>query len=635
MSFWPRHFLRKVLANIYVTPIWMIFVSLFLLYKICSKDSSNTLEWDLKTFFSLGAFFIFLSSLVKSVHGVFGAKQALIKFSLSFFVVFYSLLGFYHYKADLGFDFSIIADHWKFIWRPGSFKESIGVANATFSFPQYFWTVVFGVITWILVSFDLRRRTPYRNLLYAVPLVLTLAGLVFFVREPVDELSSFLQTVVYRVMPFKTAFQQKYMPPDKAPYPLMRKLTAQHGTEKKPNVFIVFIESFNANFVEAKSDSGQEFTPIYNSLIKKGLYFENFYGQSIQTGRAHFASLCGLTPGIYGKEFSEFVDKNFHCLPQILKEHGYFTVFSKANEDVHFDNTFNFTTRNGFEVMNSMGHGCAQEAQGTCWGWGIPDNLFYKRFFTFLKNEKNQRPVFATLATISSHMPFDGVPPNERMFRHPKTKRDRYSNAIHVTDRYVETFFKELAASGLQDNSIVILTGDHSYPMGEHNNFRNESYAFEENFKTPMLILDFRKNAVVQPGRVKEAYSQLNIASTVLDLVGVSAEVHFLGESLLAPAPKFISMMQPYGGIYFAVVNYPFKYVLYDRTGEEFIYNLANDPDEHLNLRGQWENLTLLEAFRHEVGKGWFNFELMKQDRIWPARQKTVKAATRSVEFTD
>ncbi|MGZ3769117.1 MAG: LTA synthase family protein [Bdellovibrio sp.] len=604
----------------------MLLVSVFLLIKVYSKDSSNAFEWTPRTFLLLGTFFIFLFSLIKTVYGFFQAKHVFAKMSLSLFVAFYALLGFYHYKADLGFDFAIIADHWKFIWRPGSLKESMGVANATFSFPQYFWIVVFSFITWVLVSFDLRRQTVHRRYLYGLSLILTSGALIFFVREPIDEFSSFMQTVVYRVMPFKSAFQEKYKPRDNTPFPLVRKFTARHGTEKKPNIFIVFIESFNANFVESKAPNGQEYTPVYNSWIKRGLYFENFYGQSIQTGRAHFVSLCGLTSGIYGKEFSEFVDKNFRCLPQILKENGYFTVFSKANEDVHFDNTFNFTTKHGFDVMNSMGQGCNKEAPGTCWGWGIPDRLFYKRAFEFFKKENSQKPIFATLATISSHMPFDEVPVSERkIYRDPKNKKERYSNAIRITDEYIKTFFDELAKSGLQDNSIVILTGDHSYPMGEHKNFRSESYAYEENFKTPMLILDFRKQQVVHPGRVRDAYSQLNIASTILDLAGVSTVVHFLGGSLLGKAPEFISMMQPYGGIYFTIVKFPYKYVIYDRTGEEFIYDLSSDPEEHFNLRNEWKDLASLEAFRREVGKTWFVFDLMVQDRVWPAIKRDGK----------
>lgn len=601
--------------------------------KVYSKESSNAFVWSAKNVFVLGTYFLFLIFFVEFIYSSFRTRPLFAKIIISSFVVLYAILGFYHYRTDVAFDFAIIADHWNYIWRPGSFKESVSVANSTFSTPQYFWTVVSGIVAWLVVSADL-RKTSYWNskfkwigALTLTSSVLTLSILTFSVREPLDEFSSFVQSAAYRIMPFKTAFQLKYKPEDRTKYPLVHNFTASHGTSKKPNIFIVFIESFNANFVEQKASNGEEYTPNYNSWIKQGLYYENFYGQSIQTGRAHFTSLCGLTSGIYGKEFSQFVDKRFRCLPQILKENGYFTVFSKANEDVHFDNTFEFATKNGYDIMNSMSPGCSKEPSGTCWGWGIRDRLFYQRAFQFLKKENTNKPIFYTMATISSHMPFNDVPPAERrIYPDPKDKKEKYSNAIRITDEYLKAFFEELEKSELKDNSIVILTGDHSYPMGEHRNFRNESYAYEENFKTPMLILDFRKEPKIKPGRVSQAYSQLNMASTVLDVAGISENVHFLGGSLLGPAPEFITMMQPYGGIYFAVVKHPFKYVMYDRNGEEFLYDLSKDPNESVNLRDSWKDKSTLEAFRHEVGKAWFVFDLMVQDRIWPSlRDKEVQ----------
>ncbi len=89
-------------------------------------------------------------------------------------------------------------------------------------------------------------------------------------------------------------------------------------------------------------------------------------------------------------------------------------------------------------------------------------------------------------------------------------------------------------------------------------------------------------------GRVKEAYSQVNLASTVLDLVGVSTKTHFQGDSVLNSAPSYVHLVQPYGGIYFSVIKYPYKYVLYDRTEKEYIYDLSSDPEEKVNLRDQW-----------------------------------------------
>ncbi|MDG0817338.1 LTA synthase family protein [Bdellovibrio svalbardensis] len=599
------------------TTAWFGFIFMYFFFEVLSKDNSNPFYVTTESIAIVFASLLLMVAIAEGGFFIFRNRTSL-QVALSLFIFIYSALGFYHFRTDSVFDFSIIADHWKFLLHPGTFSQSASVINNTFKGPQIFWTCVFVIATWFIVGYD--KDKARQGAKWSIPVFIgTLVILLFVVPFPQDEVTSFAKTAVFRIFPFKTAFQAKYKPKDTREYPLVREFTATHGAKERPHVFIVFVESFNANFVESKSPNGKEFTPFYNSLIPQGLYFENFYGQSIQTGRAHFAALCGLTSSVFGKEFSEFVGNRFHCLPQILKENGYDTVFSKANEDVHFDNTFNFTTSHGYRVMNSMGKGCEKEKSGACWGWGIHDDIFYKRFFEYLEANHKKGPVFGTLATISSHMPFNEVPAAERyIYPEPKKRLEKYSNAIRVSDEYLKTFFSELKKSPYYKNSIVIVTGDHSFPMGEHKNFASESFAYEENFKTPLLILDFRDERKIQPGRVKEAYSQLNLAPAVLDMVGISTQVHFIGDSLLAPPPKYIPLLQPYGGVYFAIVKYPMKYVLYDRTGDEYLYDLSKDPHEENNLIDDWDDEASLEGFRKEVGKVWFNYDLMVQDRIWP-----------------
>ncbi len=140
-----------------------------------------------------------------------------------------------------------------------------------------------------------------------------------------------------------------------------------------------------------------------------------------------------------------------------------------------------------------------------CWGWGIQDDLFYKRFFEYLSVNEIKKPLFATLATISSHMPFDEVPENQRyIYKNPQTPLEHYSNAIRVTDEYLKTFFAEFKKSPYAQNSIIFLMGDHSFPMGEHRNFHNETFAFEENFRTPLMILDLREKVWLHRGVLRK-----------------------------------------------------------------------------------------------------------------------------------
>ncbi|NUN06107.1 MAG: sulfatase-like hydrolase/transferase [Bdellovibrio sp.] len=533
-------------------------------------------------------------------------------------VSMYGLLGFYHYKSTQFFDFAILADHGLSVLRKGSFFESWTVVKSIFGPADYLRTAIAMIGMYFCVRRDLQSYTgPIR---FALPVaVISLSGILFFVASPSDELSSLSKSALYRALRLETTFQSRYKPRGPASFSLIRKMIPQHGSGDRPNVFFIFVESVNARFIEAKAPNGKEYTPFLNSLIPQAMYFERFYAQSIQTGRGHFASLCSLTPSIYGKEFENFVDRRLNCLPEILQKNGYFTIFSKANEDINFDNTYSFTTSHGFKEMNTMSKGCTGEDKDVCWGWGLPDNIFYQRFFKHLSQTHKQGPVFASLATISSHMPFNEVPPAERyIYKNPQSRLEHYSNALRVSDEYLKTFFAELKQSPYSKNSIVFVMGDHSFPMGEHSNFQNEIFAFEENFRTPLLVLDFRENKKVPASRVTSAYSQIHLAPTVLDLAGISAKTAFQGDSLLSAPPEYVHMVQPYGGVYFTVIKYPYKYMLYDRSQKEYLYDLQSDPQEMTNLLDSWTDVNLLEKFRHEVGKVWSNYDALSQNKIWP-----------------
>lgn len=609
------------MKNIKLSGAWLVFIFVYFVYKAFTKTGVSSLEFSLSSFAIFGLSVVLMYSVAEVVFFLTNKKQ-IRGLLLGLFCGVYAILGFYHYKTTRYFDFAVVADHWMSIWRPGSFNESMKVLDSIFGLPDYVRTVIAVLVTYVLVQYDDKRKSGSKW--YLASASLSFLYLMVVVVNPMDEFTSVAKSAFYRAFAVETKFQARYKPKVGGEFPLIHHFQSSHSPSVLPNIFFVFVESVNARFIEAKSPEGKEFTPYYNELVKQGMYFERFYAQSIQTGRAHFSSLCGLTPSIYGKEFERFPGKAFNCLPEILNLRGYFTIFSKANEDVNFDNTYKFTTGHGFQVMNSMSKGCQGEDKEICWGWGIPDNVFYKRFFSYLKNEAPaNRPVFATLATISSHMPFNEVPEAERyIYKNPSNRLEYYSNALRVTDEYLKTFFEELKNSPYGKNSVVFVMGDHSFPMGEHGNFQNENFAFEENFRTPLLILDFRDKdkAVVQAKRVPEAYSQINLAATALDLAGISTDVHFQGPSLFAEAPSFVSLVQPYGGIYFAVIKYPYKYILYDRSEKEFIYDLSKDPQEEKNLIADWGDDELLGQFRHEVGKMWLNYDMMVQDRVWRPR---------------
>jgi arylsulfatase A-like enzyme len=218
---------------------------------------------------------------------------------------------------------------------------------------------------------------------------------------------------------------------------------------------------------------------------------------------------------------------------------------------------------------------------------------------------------------VSNHYAFDEIPPDERLiFPEPKTAAERYANSVHLADRYLAVFFEELRRRDTLRDSLVILVGDHSFPTGEHGYSFNQIGYFEENFRTSLVLWWPDR---LQPKRIGEgAWSQLDLAPSLMDLIGIQAENHFIGTSLFSAQPHAIPLIQPFDGKYLAVVRFPFKYVFHLRTGAERLFDLERDPQESVDLTDDSRGASRLVDLRRDLEMIFVNQSLIESDRIWP-----------------
>ncbi|MBX2989421.1 MAG: LTA synthase family protein [Bdellovibrionaceae bacterium] len=539
-----------------------------------------------------------------------------------FLFVLYLVLGFYHHHTRQSFDFALIVDNWKLLLGGTAWGNVGDLAGAIFQPQDYRFSLVVLVIFAFFLRKDLRAFP--RMKIWPGSLSLGLCLLVatvnlFLLDYTTDEFSNLAASVRARLIDRQNFIQRQYVVRSKEIFPFMRDIgLAGQGAKAPPNILLVLVESFNANFVEVRSASGREITPVYNRLIRQGRYYEQFYGAAVQTSDGQFAALCGLLPRFRGKAMTNDPDKSFLCAPEVLRRQGYRTFFSHAYPHPTFDNTQGFLTKNGIEEMRLFSD-CQGADQKLCWGWGLADDVFFQRAVGYLsKTMRPGHPFLAVLSTISSHMSFEDVPPDFRLINeNPVSRRDHYENAIHYADRALGILMEEIKTSPFAGNTVVLITGDHSFPLGEHGNFHNENYAYEESYRTPMLILDLRKSP--REERLGGRYSQLGIPATLLDLAGLK-KVHapFLLDSLYLPPPKMTYHIQPYAGTYLAVAQDGLKYIFWEGRRKEFLYDLKNDPLESLNVIDQYRGTEILEQLRAGIGRIYQNQDLIRMDRIWP-----------------
>jgi len=388
----------------------------------------------------------------------------------------------------------------------------------------------------------------------------------------------------------------------------------------KPNVFIILIESFNANFVEAEAPDGIDYTPNFNSLIKNGLYIDRFYGNSIQTCKGQAAVFYSILPSFKGKIFVDYPDLNIGGFPAILADAGYQTIFFQAFHDLKFDNTYNSMVKAGFSVVKSYAEYRRKEDRPSIWGWGVEDKVFYERFFEMLDilhSKTPEKPVFAALATVGTHIPCDGMPPEKRVvYKDPQNIREKYSNALRLSDSQLPRFFELLKERKYLENSIVIITADHSFPMREHGIYNNEVNFYDETFRIPFLLI---WDGVIKPERIKNrAYSQIDIGPTITDMLGISeADNNMTGISVFDRKSSHpVYLIQPYNGRFLQVVNYPLKYISHLKTGKEYLFNLEKDPGEKTNLMLQSYDPGTVKELKDSLSAIYLNQQLIEENKI-------------------
>jgi arylsulfatase A-like enzyme len=163
------------------------------------------------------------------------------------------------------------------------------------------------------------------------------------------------------------------------------------------------------------------------------------------------------------------------------------------------------------------------------------------------------RPALLYLQYIDPHAPYDPAEPfrsrfargdrdasvaNEKLLANRWFLLDRdevdllqslYDAEVASVDAQLRLLFDELQKRGFLDDAIVVVTADHGEEFWEHGNLSHGIALYEESVRVPLIIA-----APGQQGgrRVDEAVSLLDVAPTLLSLLGLPADVHFEGRSL-------------------------------------------------------------------------------------------------------
>lgn len=612
--------LRFGLSNLFIS---LVLAQWFIQFQ--NRGGVERFSFSFQDILVYSSSFISLNILVQLINSITSRFHKTRFFLNSVLVFFCYNLGSYHYHTKNSLDFSVISANYMEAFSAESMQilmESVGLWELLVSLGIIAVLAVLEFYYKIRVT-RAQKRPISVKLLFIIPLYC-----IFLVSSfPThDDLTHFLRTV-YGFYTNTSPYRIDYIPGD---YPLVNESKSANrflqANERRPNIFLIMIESFNYKFIESGNWDDEEYTPYFNRLIGRGIYVENFYANSIQTSKGHAATICSIVPSIRSKIFRRHWKLSLNTLPEILKNQGYDTIYFQAHKNLDFDNTRRFMRANGFDTVETAYRFLAKDEKRRSKRWYMRDRVFYKKFFDFLDSHTGKPsgpPIFAFLPTIYNHSGFGHIPKEQRHFyKDPQTKAQRYANSIYLVDNDLKVFFQELEERKYLQNSMIVLTGDHSYPVGDHGINHNEAGFYEESFRVPFILLWPGK---VPPLRITHtAYSQMDIAPTILDILGYEGiKNHFSGESILQHPHRRhpVYLVQPYSGRYLGVVRYPYKYLFHEKTGKEYIFNIEQDPAETINIQATIAP-AIKKTFKKNLRFIYRNQKLIEQNGIWPEQEQ-------------
>jgi phosphoglycerol transferase MdoB-like AlkP superfamily enzyme len=296
-----------------------------------------------------------------------------------------------------------------------------------------------------------------------------------------------------------------------AQLPTLHRQQAAVVRDKPLNLVVILEESLGATFVA--SLGGLPVTPELEKLRHQGWWFEQLYATGTRSVRGIEAVVAGFppTPARSVVKLS-LAQQNFYTLALGLGKQGYHTEFVYGGE-AHFDNMRGFFTGNGFQHVVDRGD-MQPRFEGS---WGASDeDLFDKSLERLALLHAQGRPFFSLIFSSSNHEPFEF--PDGRIQLHDRSKQT-VANAVKYADFALGQFIAKAKKQAYWNDTVFLIVADHD------NRVYGDSLVPIKKFHIPGLIL----GAGIEPRRIKPIASQIDLAPTLLSLIGVSSEHPMIG----------------------------------------------------------------------------------------------------------
>ncbi|HET7541345.1 MAG TPA: LTA synthase family protein, partial [Polyangiaceae bacterium] len=312
------------------------------------------------------------------------------------------------------------------------------------------------------------------------------------------------------------------------------------GRARATNLLILQVEGMQKWVIGAHC-RGQEVTPFLNRLRDRAWFFENLYDETgdSSTSDAEYMVLNSQFPIPQGSVAFRRDENHFVTILHSFKDAGY-TTFAGHAYLAGMWNRAVLYPRYGFDQTAFRD----EIGDGPKLGWGIGDKLFFERVMPRIEHLKT--PFVSLLITLTSHSPYQYVPPSEqKLDLGPIAGSDfgGYLHSMRYNDEAIAQLFGQLEKAGLLSHTTVVIYGDHDSRMRFSTHWMGETDLSPDSqrrlairdytTKQIPLLIALPESVQAGPRVVRTLGGQVDIGATILHLYGLKQPHSFIGQSLV------------------------------------------------------------------------------------------------------
>lgn len=310
------------------------------------------------------------------------------------------------------------------------------------------------------------------------------------------------------------------------PKPAVAKIAPQYD-----RVVLLILESMHRDYINYYNENiPEKATPYLNQLVIRYPHLNKFYSSAVPTTQglnATFRSHIIMDKDLPGK--------GTPSLFRVAQAAGYKGIFMNASSQYYANELREYPDQFGMqeyiakEQLEKFGYTGAS-------GWGYHNDVMYEHTLRILEENRGKKLLLVT-KTLDMHQPYPYT--GYRWEEMPEGVRDNPNvtvRGVYWVDKTIEHFFKEVEKRGLMDErTLFLITSDHNpHSGGEYTKLVEK--ANDKLSIAPIPLLFISKNlAPLDELRTNEYASQIDLAPTLLYLMGLDIPEKFMGRNLLQP----------------------------------------------------------------------------------------------------